>query len=272
MRKLTSKDIDWIDGMNCAVVFNGLCGPVSVQCPSGDSETELGKGAYLVTREPTRNQAIVDAVNALNGELTIENCYLNMNGNDKMLNKNRRGNYITTVVKVNDDIFTCTIAEFNQYVKEMSEAAWLDGKKHDYSEYKAAFEFSEKAKEIEWKNGDECCVISSCDYSIAQEFEKYLGENCTIKSVFKNDIGVDIAAVGYKNGCCICWRIDMLSKPETEEQKVERENAEKAKELLISASRQYKHNNGDGFVGGYDCEEVVNIVANLLKQKVTTNE
>jgi hypothetical protein len=39
---------------------------------------------------------------------------------------------------------------------------------------------------------------------------------------------------------------------------------DEAKELLLPALRQYKHNNGDGFVCGYDCEEVGSIVSKLL--------
>jgi len=48
--------------------------------------------------------------------------------------------------------------------------------------------------------------------------------------------------------------------------KVEREVTwqEEAKLLLTPASRQYKHNDGKGFVCGYDCEEVESIVSKLL--------
>jgi len=41
---------------------------------------------------------------------------------------------------------------------------------------------------------------------------------------------------------------------------------DEAKELLIPAARQYKHNNGIGFLCGYGCDETVQIVADLIEK------
>jgi len=37
--------------------------------------------------------------------------------------------------------------------------------------------------------------------------------------------------------------------------------------ILVNALRQYRHNNSEGFIGGYDIEETDKIVKNLLKDK-----
>ena len=41
-----------------------------------------------------------------------------------------------------------------------------------------------------------------------------------------------------------------------------------SKEILMPALRQYRHNQGEGFIPGYEYEEANEIVANLLSRIV----
>ncbi|AUR99384.1 hypothetical protein NVP1265O_05 [Vibrio phage 1.265.O._10N.286.52.F6] len=78
--------------------------------------------------------------------------------------------------------------------------------------------------EIEWNNGDECVISNDNNrYSVYDECKKHLGSIGIVRSIFKTTSGIKMVAVQADNGDCICWRVDMLSKPETPEQKAERE-------------------------------------------------
>jgi len=45
----------------------------------------------------------------------------------------------------------------------------------------------------------------------------------------------------------------------------------KAKEYLIPASRQYKHNDdSDGFVAAFDYDETIKLVANMIEKAIKT--
>ena len=44
----------------------------------------------------------------------------------------------------------------------------------------------------------------------------------------------------------------------------QKEIEEKVKELLLPALRQYRHNNSEGFISGFDYDETVNILTEYL--------
>ena len=45
----------------------------------------------------------------------------------------------------------------------------------------------------------------------------------------------------------------------------------KTPEYLLSAVRQYRHNNSDGFVYGFDHDETIRIIESLLERRTTAN-
>ncbi|AUR94088.1 hypothetical protein NVP1191O_29 [Vibrio phage 1.191.O._10N.286.52.B4] len=93
-------------------------------------------------------------------------------------------------------------------------------------------EVSAFSGEVEWKSGDECVVINDNDrYFVYDEHKKHLGSVGIIRSLFKTKNGTEMAAVQAENGDCICWRVVMLSKPETPQQREDRERLEAAYEL-----------------------------------------
>ncbi|AUR86607.1 hypothetical protein NVP1087A_26 [Vibrio phage 1.087.A._10N.261.45.F9] len=93
-------------------------------------------------------------------------------------------------------------------------------------------EMSAFSGEVEWKNGDECVVINDNNrYSVYDEHKKHLGTIGIIRSLFKTKNGTEMAAVQAENGDCICWRVVMLSKPETPQQREDRERLEAAYDL-----------------------------------------
>ncbi|AUR89532.1 hypothetical protein NVP1124O_31 [Vibrio phage 1.124.O._10N.286.49.B1] len=99
-------------------------------------------------------------------------------------------------------------------------------------------EMSAFSGEVEWKNGDECVVINDNNrYSVYNEHKKHLGSIGIIRSLFKTKDGTEMAAVQAENGDCICWRLVMLSKPETPQQREDRERLEAAYELLCIGNR-----------------------------------
>lgn len=93
-------------------------------------------------------------------------------------------------------------------------------------EEKEVLDVIESAGEVEWKSGDECVIRNDNDrYSIYDVHKKHVGNVGIVRSVFKTTNGTEIAAVQADNGDCVCWRVDMLKKPETPQQREERERA-----------------------------------------------
>lgn len=84
----------------------------------------------------------------------------------------------------------------------------------------------------EWKAGDRVTIRNPDGFGTWDEAEKYLGTNGTVMAVFTNTNGKKVAAVSHEDNVCICWMLSMLSKPETPEQKAEREKKEEAKEMI----------------------------------------
>lgn len=85
--------------------------------------------------------------------------------------------------------------------------------------------------EEEWKNGDRVTIKNPEGFGTWDEAERYLGTNGTVMAVFTNTNGKKVAAVSHDDSVCICWMLSMLSKPETPEQKAERERFEAAYDL-----------------------------------------
>ena len=102
-----------------------------------------------------------------------------------------------------------------------------------------AVEFETESAQVEslvgkeiagWKNGDACIVTNDLGYEIYDCHEEFLGIEAEIRSLFKTRKGTEMAAVQHYNGSCVCWRLEMLSKPETTEQKAA-ERDERGKRL-----------------------------------------
>ncbi len=119
--------------------------------------------------------------------------------------------------------------EFDQCVKELSEAAWMNkddpGQPMYYEMYKQAWhdmQEAEKAAELtnddsqEWCNGDECIYQGK-----AHAFTGTLHKNSLYDCVIESGGGITVYA-----------RKSMLSKPGTAEQKAKLERDEKAKALF----------------------------------------
>ncbi|AUG84880.1 hypothetical protein Athena1_0031 [Vibrio phage Athena1] len=87
----------------------------------------------------------------------------------------------------------------------------------------------------EWKVGDRVTIKNPEGFGIWDEAEKYLGTNGTVMAVFTNTNGKKVATVSHDDSVCICWMLSMLEKPESPEQKTERERLEAAYDLYCSA-------------------------------------
>ncbi|QMP81713.1 hypothetical protein [Vibrio phage XM1] len=90
-----------------------------------------------------------------------------------------------------------------------------------------------KGDVVKWKNGDECVIKNPEGFGVWEEANKYLGTAGTVMAVFTNTNGLEVAAVSHEDEICICWMLSMLEKPESTEQKAERERDEKAKQIMI---------------------------------------
>ncbi|AUR91068.1 hypothetical protein NVP1154O_55 [Vibrio phage 1.154.O._10N.222.52.B12] len=88
----------------------------------------------------------------------------------------------------------------------------------------------------EWKAGDKCVIKNPEDFGVWEEANKYLGSTGTVMAVFTNTNGLKVAAVSHEDEICICWMLSMLEKPESPEQKAERENNERLISEIMSHS------------------------------------
>ena len=93
----------------------------------------------------------------------------------------------------------------------------------DHRRYILRAKALEEPKQVEWENGDLVTINNPEGFGTWDEASKYLGTNGTVMAVFTNTNGKKVAAVSHDDGVCICWMLSMLSKPETPEQKEERE-------------------------------------------------
>lgn len=48
--------------------------------------------------------------------------------------------------------------------------------------------------------------------------KQFIGKRCVVRSVFKTDFDVEIAAVEFADGCCLALRVDLLQAIRTPEQ------------------------------------------------------
>lgn len=96
--------------------------------------------------------------------------------------------------------------------------------------------------EQEWKAGDRVTIRNPEGFGTWDEADKYLGANGTVMAVFTNTNGKKVAAVSHDDNVCICWMLSMLSKPETPEQKAERERIENGKAIYdLMSSIEMNH-------------------------------
>lgn len=97
------------------------------------------------------------------------------------------------------------------------------------------------AKElIEWQNGDECIIVNSEGYVLRNDSEVFIGKTCEFLESFELPDGVVCAAVYLEDHGADCFRLDMLSKPESPEQKAKAEREEKAIKLHEIHQECYK--------------------------------
>lgn len=80
--------------------------------------------------------------------------------------------------------------------------------------------------EIEWCIGDECVVSNNQGYGLRKGSVRYLGKEALFVYSFKNSAEINMAVVEHYDNSCECYRIEMLKKPETREQKAARERNE----------------------------------------------
>ena len=106
-------------------------------------------------------------------------------------------------------------------------------------EEKEVLDSIESVGDVEWVNGDECVISNDNDrYYIYDVHKKHVGNVGIVCSVFKTTNGTEIAAVQGDNGGCVCWRVDMLKKPETPKQREDRERLKAAYDLYESAQHE----------------------------------
>lgn len=240
VKKLTSEQIKWENGMNWAVVCkkdnnairDQYCGMFTKRINKYNdvlicfgAYKYSAKHFYLIKRNDNK-KTVVDAVNYLKAEITKENC--TYEGTERYLASSSTGRLKVLALNNIESLrisgfgFICTIEEFNQCVKELSEAAWMnDGEPMFYDVYKIAYrdmvnaETVENYKAVEWKNGDEC-VLNGIE-----------------------DVATYIGLADNRSKCWISFHpctavkvpVSMLSKPETPQQKAAREREDMAKRL-----------------------------------------
>lgn len=93
---------------------------------------------------------------------------------------------------------------------------------------------SELPNSLEWKNGDKCVIKNPEGFGVWEEANKYLRSTGTVMAVFTNTNGLKVAAVSHEDEICICWMLSMLEKPESPEQKADRERLEAAYDLWLT--------------------------------------
>jgi len=154
----------------------------------------------------------------------------------------------------------CTIDEFNQCAKELSEAAWMnDDEPQYYDIYKLAYrdmQETEKRRVLagsEWQNGDECVFDSRSGMFIGLSKDRKLAIVET-----NNEHLYDIAYV----------LIGDLEKPQTAEQKADKELNEKAAELYKARCDAFGYTfDWDALAGGKKQG-----YRNMIKAGVVMNE
>jgi len=165
------------------------------------------------------------------------------------------------------DGLVCTIKEFNQCVKEMS----YDGGYDQFHCYKEASKM--KLKPSDNNLGDKPAGYVKPRTKV-EHVPMTTSHHYEIFKAMRDDGDVYVRCEdGEHEGMqgCIINLADAINDEVTIYRKVETEITwqDEAKELLIPASRRYMHNDGSGYsgyVGGYDCDDAVEIVANLIEK------
>lgn len=90
---------------------------------------------------------------------------------------------------------------------------------------------SESPNSSEWKNGDECVF----DNKTKREFDnpllddEYPNQNAIVHHTFKNKHKFDMVLIEFEDGYCAAVMQECISRPETPEQREERERMEAIK-------------------------------------------
>lgn len=121
-----------------------------------------------------------------------------------------------------------SIKEYDECIKELSEAAWLNkeapGESQYYDAYKRAYNDMQAAETVKWKNGDECI---------------YRGDKCLfvgMMPVIPDNYRDGLDCLVQLSDCGVPMTVESLElkKPETAEQKAERELHEQVCAIMKS--------------------------------------
>ena len=212
-----------------------------------------------------QGKTVVDAVNTWAAE--IPKLYVS-----ELVNAT--SNYFVTFIDGQfgvDDVISnnviCDKEEFNQCVKEMS----YDGGYDQFHCYKEASKM--KLKPSDNNLGDKPAGYVKPRTKV-EHVPMTTSHHYEIFKAMRDDGDVYVRCEdGEHEGMqgCIINLADAINDEVTIYRKVETEITwqDEAKELLIPASRRYMHNDGSGYsgyVGGYDCDDAVEIVANLIEK------
>lgn len=90
-------------------------------------------------------------------------------------------------------------------------------------------------KQVEWKNGDECVFDNKVNLEFSSLTLEYLRQKAKVHYRFKNSFGYDMLLIEFDDGYCCAVCEECVSKPETPEQKSERERLEEQDEARKNA-------------------------------------
>lgn len=121
----------------------------------------IAGGDKLADYHAAKKEVLTPVVDAVN---YCETSNIKVNSDDVVMLSKRCGLYVTQGWKLNihNDTLICTYGEYNQCIKELSEAAWMnDGEPMYYDIYKLAYRDMQEHC-IGWQFGD-LCTVCGCD-------------------------------------------------------------------------------------------------------------
>lgn len=161
--------------------------------------------ARLDTLRKKQGKTVVDAVNYFKGVDSSSDC-THIVTPTKLNTLHQQGLLEFDICNADNARWdnVCTVEEFNQCVKDMSEARWINesGDFFCYESYKEDYQEPTKHTKVEWSNGDKC---------------KWLGGIYTYIGL--SSLGCGIVVVESESGRATVASIIELSKPGTPEQK-----------------------------------------------------
>lgn len=93
--------------------------------------------------------------------------------------------------------------------------------------------------DVEWKNGDECVFDNKANLEFSSFTLEYLHQTAKIHYRFKNSFGSDMLLIEFDYGHCCAVIEKCVSKPETTQQKAERERIELVRKACPTVHHDY---------------------------------